>query len=97
MLLPIRHQTEEAIFSHDLLADLCARYPEITVGRNGERLAKVLAIFGDVLGTRFMGPTSVTKTHKFVEDSIKQDLEGFMAALNVLSGEQRKKIEDLSV
>ena len=65
-LLPLKWDKGEAVFAHELLADLLEWKCEVVINNSEENFVKVLQIIADVLHTKLVNEKSVEKFKGFL-------------------------------
>lgn len=50
--LPLRYDKPEARINHELLVDLVLEYPDLIIKGDGERIIRLIKIYGNILDTK---------------------------------------------
>jgi hypothetical protein len=95
-LLPLSHDTTEAKYCHDLLADLVISNSVLALGSNYERLEKVIHIFAEVLETKCLKKKLTRpKVRQIFEQLKNASLVDMPRVWSTLSAHQQEKINNL--
>lgn len=74
--LPLKYDIEEAIEQHEMLLSILTTNPSILLGESGVNVAKIMKIFGAIIGTRVCNPNikeKIIESIKYFKSSSLKD------------------------